>query len=128
MLAAETMNGHTFHIGKMRHAAIGVVAVALACLSYAQTPPPPAASTTAAQAPAAKTFSQEQLEQLVAPIALHPESLLAQMLMASTSPLDIVMADRWVKANPKVKDKGLEDAMQKQPWDPNVKGLTAVPQ
>ena len=50
------------------------------------------------------------------------------MLMASTYPLDIVMADRWVKANPKVKDKALEDAMQKQPWDPNVKGLTAVPQ
>ena len=38
------------------------------------------------------------------------------------------MADRWVKANPKVKDKALEDAMQNQPWDPNVKGLTAVPQ
>ena len=129
MLAAETMNGHTFHIGKLRHAAIGVVAVALACVSYAQTPPPPPASTAAAPAaPAGKTFSQEQLEQLVAPIALHPDSLLAQMLMASTYPLDIVMADRWVKANPKVKDKALEDAMQKQPWDPNVKGLTAVPQ
>ena len=129
MLAAETMNGHTFHIGKLRHAAIGVVAVALACVSYAQTSPPPPASTAAAPAaPAGKTFSQEQLEQLVAPIALHPDSLLAQMLMASTYPLDIVMADRWVKANPKVKDKALEDAMQKQPWDPNVKGLTAVPQ
>ena len=46
---------------------------------------------------------------MVAPIALHPDSLLAQMLMASTYPLDIVMADRWVKANPKVKDKALED-------------------
>jgi hypothetical protein len=129
MLAAEPINGHTFHIGKLRHAAIGVMAVAFACVSYAQTPPPPPASTTAAPAaPAGKTFSPEQLEQLVAPIALHPDSLLAQMLMASTYPLDIVMADRWVKANPKVKDKALEDAMQKQPWDPNVKGLTAVPQ
>ena len=105
------------------------MAVALACVSYAQTSPPPPASTTAAPAaPAGKTFSQEQLEQLVAPIALHPDSLLAQMLMASTYPLDIVMADRWVKANPKVKDKALEEAMTKQPWDPNVKGLTAVPQ
>ena len=128
MHAAETINGHTFR-GRLRHAAIGVVAVALSTVSYAQTSPPPPASTTAAPAaPAGKTFSQEQLEQLVAPIALHPDSLLAQMLMASTYPLDIVMADRWVKANPKVKDKALEDAMQKQPWDPNVKGLTAVPQ
>jgi Protein of unknown function (DUF3300) len=123
------MNGRTFHIAKWRHAAIGVVAVALSTLSYAQTSPPPPASTTAAPAaPAGKTFSQEQLEQLVAPIALHPDSLLAQMLMASTYPLDIVLADRWVKANPKVKDKALEEAMTKQPWDPSVKSLTAVPQ
>ena len=85
MLASETMNRHTFHIRTLRRAAIGVAAVALTCVSYAQTSPPPPASTAAAPAaPAGKTFSQEQLEQLVAPIALHPDSLLAQMLMAST--------------------------------------------
>jgi hypothetical protein len=78
MLAAETRNGRTFHSGKLRHAAIGVIAVALACVSYAQTSPPPPASTAAPPAaPAGKTFSQEQLEQLVAPIALHPDSWLA---------------------------------------------------
>ena len=87
--------------------------VAILCAELA--PPPPAATTAAPAAPAGKTFSQEQLEQLVAPIALHPDSLLAQMLMASTYPLDIVMADRWVKANPKVKDKALEEAMTSNP-------------
>ncbi len=115
----------------LHRAAFGtLVAVALASVSYAQTPPPPPpASTAAAPATAsAKTFSQEQLEQLAAPIALYPDPLLAQIFMASTYPLDIVMADRWVKANPKVKDKALEDALQKQPWDPSVKSLTTVPQ
>jgi len=89
---------------------------------------PPAASTAEPSAPAAKTFSQEELEQLVAPVALFPDSLLAQVLMASTYPLEIVSAERWVKANPKLKDKALEDALQKQTWDASVKSLTVFPQ
>ena len=75
-----------------------------------------------------KPLSSDQLEQLVAPIALYPDSLLAQVLMASTYPLEVVEAARWVKANPKVEGKALEDAMQKQDWDPSVKSLTAFPQ
>ena len=70
----------------------------------------------------------EEIEQLVAPIALYPDPLVAQILMASTYPLEIVSAARWSKANPKVKDKALEEAMQKQTWDPSVKSLTAFPQ
>jgi hypothetical protein len=73
-------------------------------------------------------FKTEEIEQLVAPIALYPDALVAQILMASTYPLEIVQAARWSKANPNVKDKALEDAMQKQPWDPSVKSLTAFPQ
>ena len=69
-----------------------------------------------------------QLEQLVAPIALYPDALLSQMLMASTYPLEVVAAARWVQANPGVSGKALEDAVQKQSWDPSVKALTAVPQ
>jgi hypothetical protein len=69
-----------------------------------------------------------QLEQLVAPIALYPDPLLAQVLMASTYPLEVVAAARWSQANPGVTGQALEDAMQKQPWDPSVKALTAVPQ
>jgi hypothetical protein len=69
-----------------------------------------------------------QVEQLVAPIALYPDALLSQILMASTYPLEVVAAARWVQANPTLTGKALEDAMQKQSWDPSVKSLTAVPQ
>ena len=99
-------------------------------IAVAQAPAPatpPAASTTASS-PAEKTFSKEELEQLVAPIALYPDSLFVQVLMASTYPLEIVSAERWVKANPKLKDKALEDALQKQTWDPSVKSLAVFPQ
>jgi hypothetical protein len=72
-------------------------------------------------------FKKEEIEQLVAPIALYPDPLVAQILMASTYPLEVVSAARWSKANPKVKDKALEEAMQKETWDPSVKSLTAFP-
>lgn len=78
--------------------------------------------------PATKTFSQQDLDQLLAPIALYPDNLLAQILMASTYPLEVVEASRWVKANPKVTGKALEDALAKKSWDPSVKSLTVVPQ
>jgi Protein of unknown function (DUF3300) len=73
-------------------------------------------------------LSKAQLEQLVAPIALHPDPLLSQMLMASTYPTEVVQAARWAKEHPGVSGTALEDAMQKQPWDPSVKALAAVPQ
>jgi hypothetical protein len=99
--------------------------------AQSQQPPaaPAAAQPTAAKpaAPAAKTFSQQDLDTLMAPVALYPDALLAQVLMASTYPLEIVEAARWQKANPALKDKALQDAMEKQKWDPSVKSLTAVP-
>src|SRR4030095_15103749 len=81
---------------------------------------------TRAQEPS--TFKNEEIEQLVGPMALYPDSLVAQILMASTYPLEVVEAARWVKSNPNVKDKALEDAMEQQKWDPSVKSLTAFPQ
>jgi hypothetical protein len=87
--------------------------------------PPPVAPQGS---PQAALFRTEELEQLVAPIALYPDALLAQILMASTYPLEIVSADRWVKANPNLQDQVLEDALQTQPWDPSVKSLAAFPQ
>ncbi|HSC96488.1 MAG TPA: DUF3300 domain-containing protein [Burkholderiales bacterium] len=83
------------------------------------------ASPLRAQEPAA--FKKEEIEQLVAPIALYPDALVAQILMASTYPLEIVQAARWSKANPGLKDQALQDALEKQPWDPSVKSLTAFP-
>lgn len=73
-------------------------------------------------------LTQKELQRLVAPIALYPDALLAQVLTASTYPLEVTMAARWSEKNPKLKGTPLENAMQKQPWDPSVKGLTAVPQ
>ena len=73
-------------------------------------------------------LSDIQLQQLVAPIALYPDSLLAQVLTASTYPLEVAMAARWSEKNPKLNGAALESTMQKQPWDASVKGLTAVPE
>ena len=96
----------------------------------AQTPAPTAQATAPATSVACvhgKDFSQEELDQLVAPIALYPDALLAQILMASTYPLEVVEADALGKGQSGLKDKALEDALQKQPWDPSVKSLARVP-
>jgi Protein of unknown function (DUF3300)/Chaperone of endosialidase len=84
------------------------------------------AETAAAASPPPRTAAQ--LEQLAAPIALYPDALLSQVLMASTYPLEVVAAARWSQSNLTVKGEALEAAMRQQSWDPSVKGLTAVPQ
>ena len=68
-----------------------------------------------------------QLDQLVAPIALYPDPLLAQVLMASTYPLEVVQADRFAKENKKLKDEKLKEALDKQDWDASVKELVSTP-
>src|SRR4029453_12343585 len=87
---------------------------------------------TAAQPPGANSrtppFKSEELEQIVAPIALYPDSLLAQIFMASTYPLEIVEAARWSKDNPDVKGDAVADAVKDQTWDASVKSLCAFPQ
>lgn len=94
----------------------------------AATAPSPIA-TAPATGSAAPVFKPEELDQILAPIALYPDDLLAQVLMASTYPLEIVQADRWAK-DPKNKDlKGdtLANALQNQTWDPSVKSLVPFP-
>jgi hypothetical protein len=87
-----------------------------------------APAQTQSQAPSDQNLSEGQIEQLVAPIALYPDPLLTQILMASTYPLEVVEAARWSQNNAGIKGQSLEDAMQAQSWDPSVKALTAVPQ
>jgi hypothetical protein len=82
----------------------------------------------AQQAAAAAQFTQEELDQLVAPIALHPDPLISQILMASTYPLEVVQAERWAKQNAKLKGDQLTTALEKQDWDPSVKSLVSFPQ
>ena len=106
----------------------GLVAVVLPLRAQQPAAPLQVAPELVSPKPAASSFSKEQIEQLVAPIALYPDALVAQILMASTYPLEVVQAARWTKENPKVTGKALEDAMQKQTWDPSVKSLTATPQ
>ena len=75
-----------------------------------------------------KVFKQEELDQMLAPIALYPDSLLTQILMASTYPLEVVQADRWTKQNKDMKGDALAKALEAQPWDPSVKSLVNFPQ
>src|SRR5437762_11780906 len=98
--------GHSMKLGRSLIVSAFCVSLALPAPVLSQAPAP--GSPQPSQAPAAtKSFSQEELDQLVAPIALYPDALVAQVLMASTYPLDIVAADRWVKSNPGLKDKAL---------------------
>jgi hypothetical protein len=101
-----------------------LLAVGPAWTQQAATPNAPAAPSAAAGA----SVSQEDLDRLLAPIALYADPLIAQILMASTYPLEVVLAARWSKENPGVTGTALGDAMQKQAWDPAVKALTSVPQ
>ena len=83
-------------------------------------------TTTQEEAPAPK-IPNDQLDSLVAPIALYPDPLLSQMLVASTYPLELIQLEQWMKKNPNLKDKALADAVAKQPWDPSIQGLAAFP-
>jgi uncharacterized membrane protein YgcG len=77
--------------------------------------------------PAPAHLSADQLQQLVAPIALYPDSLVAQILAAAAYPTEVVEADRFIKENPDLKGKALADQVDKEDWDPSVKALTAFP-
>ena len=90
--------------------------------AHAQTTPPPASDQ-----PQQQLLKAEELDQLVAPIALYPDTLLAEVLMASTYPLEIVQADRWATANKALKGDQLKAAVDKQSWDESVKALAATP-
>jgi len=80
-----------------------------------------------AQGPPYTQQTPEQLQQLVAPIALYPDSLVAQILAASTFPEQAVEADRWLQSHPDLKGDDLAQAVDQQPWDPSVKALVAFP-
>jgi hypothetical protein len=72
-------------------------------------------------------FTPEELEQMLAGIALYPDALLSQIFMASTYPIEIVEADRWVKKNPHLKGDALAKELEKQTWDPSVRSLVNFP-
>jgi Protein of unknown function (DUF3300) len=106
-------------------------------LPRAQQPPPQQAAPTPAQQPVAEAppgdndvqpFKPEELEAIVAPIALYPDPLVAQVMMAATYPLEVIQAARLMKANPNLKDDALNEELKKHDWDDSVKSLCSFPQ
>ena len=100
------------------------------------TPPQPSPQNTPQQtptqemqqrAPSQDKLTSAQLDQLVAPIALYPDPLLAEILIASVYPLDVVEAERWLEKNKQLKGDARKAAVDKQDWDDSIKALTATP-
>src|SRR6185369_2184106 len=139
----STRTGHT------RRAPVRAVATALCLLliaplnvmqAIAQTTTTPSTTakptttpaTTSAQTPAATPadapkLTADQLDSLVAPIALYPDPLLSQSLVASTYPLELVQAAQWIEKNKTLKGDELTKAVEKQKWDPSVQATAVVP-
>jgi hypothetical protein len=94
-----------------------LVLLVSASVAFAQTPPARHAAAT-----------QQELDQMLAPIALYPDSLLSQIFMASTYPLEVVEAARWSRANPGLTGQQAVEAVEQKDWDASVKSLAAFPQ
>jgi hypothetical protein len=92
-------------------------------VSFALPRPQGATTTTASGA----KIPTDQLDSLVAPIALYPDPLLAQVLAASTYPLEIIQLQQWLLKHPDLKGEALAAAVEKENWDPAVQGLAALP-
>src|SRR5438067_8855689 len=129
-------NPRSLFLNRRTHRLIAFVCAASLSFSpvlLAQQTAPPALSqdmTDTANAPAqeaAPKIPNDQLDSLVAPIALYPDELLAQILAASTYPLEIIQLEQWLKRNPNLKDKALADGVAKQPWDPSVQAMAVLP-
>jgi hypothetical protein len=112
-------------------ACVLAASVANPMLALGQAAPPPAAAQPEpTQTTGQAVFRMEEIDQMTAPIALYPDELLAQVLVAATYPLEVVQAERWVSnpANAKLKGDELAAALEAQPWDPSVKSLVPFPQ
>src|ERR1041384_4462170 len=112
---------------KITNAVIVVVGLALGSSAFSQQAQSQVMTTTTNDQQTT-TLAPEQLDSLVAPIALYPDPLLAQTLAASTYPLEVIQLQQWMDRNKNLKDKALADAVAKQPWDPSVQALAAAPE
>jgi hypothetical protein len=101
----------------------GMASVMLAGTLLAQTPAPP----NSPQGPPPQILSAQQLDNLVAPIALYPDPLLSQLLVATTYPLEVVQAQQWLEQNGGLSGQALMDAARQQGWDASVTALVAMP-
>ncbi len=102
--------------------AMAAVIVQLSGVAFVRAQEPAAAAEEAAA-----RIPADQLDSLVAPIALYPDPLLAQVLVASTYPLEIIQLQQWLSKNPGLEGDALAEAVAKQPWDPSIQSMAAVP-
>src|SRR5262244_3104761 len=89
--------------------------------SFAQQPQPTTSQSSAS------VLSPDQLDSLVAPLALYPDPILSQVLVASTYPIQVVQAERWLQQHSSLTGKALADAAAKQPWDASVQAMVMIP-
>ncbi|HMA31446.1 MAG TPA: DUF3300 domain-containing protein, partial [Casimicrobiaceae bacterium] len=101
----------------MRNLLIGLFALAILAVAPLE-----------AQSPGGQGYSQDELDQLLAPVALYPDQLLMQVLIAATYPLEVVEAARFVQQNPDLRGEALDQALAGKNWDPSVQSLAAFPQ
>src|SRR5262245_27089468 len=126
VIAMKPNDSFTRRWGRLSRTSIAMLCAALIVTGrlpcYAQSSDSDADSGgSAARIPA------EQLDSLVAPIALYPDPLLAQVLAASTYPLEIIQLQQWLERNKGLKDQALVDAVAKQPWDSSVQAMAPLP-
>src|SRR6266404_5634439 len=107
-------------------AVVGLAFLSSGSYAFAQQARSQVMTTTTNEQETTK-LPNEELDSLVAPIALYPDPLLAQVLAACTYPLEIIQLQQWLDRNKNLKDKALADAVAKQPWDPSVQALAATP-
>jgi Protein of unknown function (DUF3300) len=118
------MRPYQASLGKRIIAAL-LAAVLIPTHVVASALPRPQGATSAT--PAVARLSADQLDSLVAPIALYPDPLLAQTLAASTYPLEIIQLQQWMARHPDLKGEALAAAVEKENWDPAVQGLAGLP-
>src|SRR5271169_2106080 len=118
---------HNFGNGMIRgvRELIAVLCVAALVPGSAVAVPPQESAAPTEQA--AAKVPPEQLDSLVAPIALYPDPMLSQTLVASTYPLEVIQLQQWLAQNKGMNEKALADAVKKQDWDPSIQGLAALP-
>jgi Protein of unknown function (DUF3300) len=122
--AVAPMEATMLSIGKVLLASALLISAPI--IAVAQTSEPGNSPPTVQPQPSDQLLKPEQLEALVAPIALYPDDLLANVLAASTYPLEVVQADRWLKERKNLKGDALKTEVEKQAWDDSVKALTST--
>ncbi|HKE26591.1 MAG TPA: DUF3300 domain-containing protein [Bryobacteraceae bacterium] len=112
----------------MTLAAVGLVVCLTVTLTPAEAQAPAASPPPPQVTPTAPRLSMQQLDNLVSPVALYPDPMLSQLLVASTYPLELMEAEQWLKANPGLQGSQLMNAAKQQNWDPSVQAMVAFPE